>query len=288
MAASPYSEIFAEIESALEQQGRIALCQIVRTDGPTPGKVGWKILVRSDGTARGNLGGGAFEAMVQSDAAAVLQQPEPVSEVKRYYLTETAIKGESTGMVCGGLVEVFLEVLMAKPILVICGAGAVGQAIAQGGTLCGFELLVAEDRDGFRRPELFPPQTAFAEVDCGYSENFLAPYRQREIFVTAVTRCWETDLAAVSAVLRHDLPWLRYLGLLGSQRKVERVQGELASQGLHLGKVPFYAPIGLPIGGDSPGEIAVSILAEMIQVRSRVQRDSQASEPAGLVEVDSP
>ncbi len=282
MALSPFSEVFTEVERALAEHGRAALCQIVRTEGSTPGKVGWKLLVSSDGTACGNLGGGAFEALVQADAAALLREAEPSSEVKRYYLTEKAVKGESTGMVCGGMLEVFLEVLTANPLLVICGAGPVGQAVAQGGALCGFDLLVAEDREDFRRPGLFPPQTAFAEVDRRYSQHFLAPCGERQLFVAVVSRCWETDLAAMAAVLRQDLSQLCYLGLLGSRRKVEKVRRELAAQGLRLDGVPFYGPVGLPIGGDSPGEIAVSILAEMIQVRSGKQAGTKAPDVAAV------
>ena len=143
------SEVLGETDRTLARQGRAALCQIVRTEGSTPGKAGWKMLVRTDGTVCGNLGGGAFEAMVGADASERLRLSGPSSEIKRYYLTEEAVRGEATGMVCGGMAEVLLEV----------------------------------------RPRL---------------------------------------------------------------------------EGL-----PFHAPIGLPIGGDTPGEIAVSVLAEIIQARTQ-------------------
>lgn len=268
MAGEPLGEVFAQIEAALEREGRAALCQIVRTEGSTPGKPGWKLLVRADGTACGNLGGGAFEAMAQSDARAKLAERRPQTEVKRYYLTERATRGEATGMVCGGMADVLLEVLTAKPLLAICGGGPVAQALAANAALCGLEIMVAEDREAFRRPELFPDGTRFAAVDREYGEDFLAGVIEREILVAVVSRCWETDLAAATAVLRQAPPRLSYLGLMGSRRKVERIRSELADRGFELDGVPLFAPIGLPIGGDQPSEIAVSILAEMIQVRS--------------------
>ena len=80
----------------------------------------------------------------------------PTAEVKRYYLTESAVRGEPTGMVCGGMAEVLLEILMPNPLLVICGGGLVGQAVAANAAICDFDLLLAEDRAEFRRPELFP------------------------------------------------------------------------------------------------------------------------------------
>ncbi|HEY7214095.1 MAG TPA: XdhC/CoxI family protein [Thermoanaerobaculia bacterium] len=267
MAAPP--EVLTEAERSLQSHGRVVLCQIVRAEGSTPGKVGWKLLARPDGSFFGNLGGGAFEALVKADALAKLRARAGVdaSEVKRYYLTEEAVKGEPTGMVCGGMAEVFLEVMVAAPVLAICGGGPVGQALARAAALAGFECLVADDRAEFRRLETFPAGTRLAEVDREYAGDFLAPVRNRELYVAVVTRCWETDTTALAAVLRQVPGELRYLGLMGSRRKVARVREELESLGFDLSEVRLRAPIGLPIGGDSPGEIAISILAEVIGTR---------------------
>ena len=266
-AAPP--EVLTEAERSLQTHGRVVLCQIVRAEGSTPGKVGWKLLARPDGSFVGNLGGGAFEALVKADALAKLRAGAGVgaSEVKRYYLTEEAVKGEPTGMVCGGMAEVFLEVMVAAPVLVICGGGPVGQALARAAALAGFECLVADDRAEFRRPETFPAGTRLAEVEREHGEDFLAPVRNRELYVAVVTRCWETDTTALAAVLRQVPAELRYLGLMGSRRKVARVREELEALGFDLSGVRLRAPIGLPIGGDSPGEIAISILAEVISTR---------------------
>ncbi len=273
------ADVLSRLEEVLAAEGRAALCQIVRVEGSTPGKPGWKLLVAAGGATFGNLGGGAFEALVAADARAKLEENDPGAEVKRYYLTEEAVKGEATGMVCGGMAEVFLEVLSARPLLVICGGGPVGQAVAEGGVLCGFEPLVADDRPEFRRPELFPEGTLFAAVERDYGADFLAPWAGRELLVAVVSRCWETDLEALSSILRQRPPRLRYLGLMGSRRKVERVRRELAARGLDpdAAGVPLTAPIGLPIGGDSPGEIAVSILAQIVQARNRAAAESAAA-----------
>jgi xanthine dehydrogenase accessory factor len=266
-AAPP--EVLAETERSLQTYARVVLCQIVRAEGSTPGKMGWKLLVRPDGTFVGNLGGGAFEALVKTDALGKLNSGAGVdaSEVKRYYLTEEATKGEPTGMVCGGMAEVFLEVMAAAPVLAICGGGPVGQALAKAAALAGFEILVADDRAEFRRPELFPAGARIAEASPDYDGDVLAAVRRRELYVAVVSRCWETDAAALASVLREIPEGLRYLGLMGSRRKVARVREELAARGFDLSEVRLRAPIGLPIGGDSPGEIAISILAEVIGTR---------------------
>jgi xanthine dehydrogenase accessory factor len=277
MVAAAPPEVLAETERSLQTHGRVVLCQIVRAEGSTPGKMGWKLLARPDGTFVGNLGGGAFEALVKTDALAKLKAGAGAgaSEIKRYYLTEEATKGEPTGMVCGGMAEVFLEVMVAAPVLVVCGGGPVGQALAKAASLAGFEILVVDDRAEFRDPGLFPPGVRIAAVDPDYFEiafentggDILAPVRRREVYVAVVTRCWETDTAALAAVLRDVPEGLRYLGLMGSRRKVARVREELAARGFELSNIRLRAPIGLPIGGDSPGEIAISILAEVIGTR---------------------
>ncbi|HEX2252743.1 MAG TPA: XdhC/CoxI family protein [Thermoanaerobaculia bacterium] len=261
------ADVLAEAARAVRADGHAVLCHVVRTEGSTPGKVGWRLLVRRDGTVFGNLGGGAFEALVKADGSARLAQAAEASAVKRYYLTETAVKGEATGMVCGGMIEVFLERLMANPMLVICGGGPVGQALAQAGALAGFDRLVVEDRSEFRAPELFPAGTEIAAADRDFAGDFLAPYAGRELYVAVVSRCWETDVGALAAVLRQAPADLRYLGLMGSRRKVARVIEEVEGRGQSLDGVTLSAPIGLPIGGDTPGEIAIAVLAEILSTR---------------------
>jgi xanthine dehydrogenase accessory factor len=263
-----FAEVLTEAERTLREQGRAGLCQIVRVEGSTPGKAGWKLLVRPDGSSVGNLGGGAFEALVHADARAKLREDRPVAEVKRYYFTEQAVRGEATGMVCGGLAEVFLEVLCAAPVLLVSGGGPVGQAVAHAGRLAGFEIVVVDDRAEYLRPELFPAGARTIELPRSGAPDFLAPWRERELYVTSVSRCWETDVAGLAAVIRQAPTRLRYLGLMGSRRKIERVRRELRAQSLQIPEAVFHAPIGLPIGGTSPGEIAISILAEVVGVRN--------------------
>lgn len=291
MAVPSPTEVLDQAARALEADGRLVLCHIVRSQGSTPGKPGWRLAVFADGRAVGNLGGGAFEALVKADAAAKLADPGAASEVKRYYLTERATRGEATGMVCGGFSEVFLEVMTAPPVLAICGGGPVGQALARAGELAAFELMVVEDRADFRRSELFPEGTRFAAVDRRYGGDFLAPVARRELYVAVVTRCWETDQAALAGVLAQAPSNLRYLGLMGSARKIERVRREVEAAGHDLSAVELRAPIGLPgVGGDTPGEIAVGIAAELLAVRYRdagSRPDRGEADAVAAVDVES-
>lgn len=264
------ARVLGRVEEALASHGRVALAHVVAARGSTPGKPGWKLLIPPTGEPVGNLGGGAFEAMVTADARARLAMRRPRNEVKRYYLTEEAVKGEATGMVCGGLVDVFLEVLETPPLLAIFGGGPVGQAVARAGELAGFDLLVADDRTAYRRPELFPGTARVVEVDRSYRGDLFAGVGEREVYAAVLTRCWETDTAALAALLSRPPERLVYVGLMGSRRKVERVRQELDRRGVDLAGIPFHAPIGLPLGGDAPGEIAISVLAEIQKARHEV------------------
>src|SRR6185312_7317775 len=265
-------EVLSETERSLQTFGRVVLCQIIRAEGSTPGKVGWKLLARPDASFVGNLGGGAFEALVKADALAKLRARAGVeaSEIKRYYLTEEASRGGATGMVCGGMAEVVLEVMVAPHGLGVCGGGPGGQALGRAGSMAGVGVLMVDDRPEFRDPDLYPAGTLLAEVNRDYEQDFLSPLEHRDLYVAVVSRCWETDTAALAAVLRQAPESLRYLGLMGSRRKIARVREELTARNLDLsalGGVELHAPIGLPLGGDSPGEIAISILAEVIGKR---------------------
>lgn len=284
MQGTLFGEVLAATERALRADGRVALCQIVRAGGSTPGKPGWKLVVRADGSALGNLGGGAFEALVKTDAESLLRDARAEPGVKRYYFTEQAVRGEATGMVCGGFADVFLEVLTAAPLLLICGGGPVGQALARGAVVAGFEVVVVDDRDEFLRPELFPAGARVLRVSRDYREPFLAPFAGRELAAAIVTRCWETDTAALAGILRQAPAGLGYLGLMGSRRKIARVRAEVEKLALGLERVRLHAPIGLPLGGSSPGEIAIAILAEVVQVRNAAKAGHREIERLGFGE----
>jgi xanthine dehydrogenase accessory factor len=261
-AATSAAQILVETGRRIAAGRSVAICTLARCEGSTPGKPGWRALIDDQGLSVGNLGGGAFEALALHDARRLLEAGRAVALVKRYYLTEQARRGEATGMVCGGFVEVLIEVVGVSPRLLIFGAGPVGRAIAAAGALAGFELSVSDDRPDLLDPAAFPQGTHLV------APNALTLGPHADTAVAVVTRCWETDLAALRLVAAAT-PWLpAYLGLMGSRRKIERIKQELLQEGIDPLALGLRAPIGLPIGGDSPGEIAIGVLAEIIAART--------------------
>ena len=241
---------------------RAVLATIVRASGSTPRTMGARMIVRADGSTFGTIGGGAFEAMVVGDAKDLLAKATPAPELKRYAFTE---QGENAlGMACGGAAEVLLEAAGAGLRLIIFGAGHVGLALARLAVTVGFAPELVDDR------REFCDEARDAEVgrvwNCDAAYVVGVPPLDADCFVAVVTRCHRTDRLALKQALKQPL---RYVGLIGSRRKKTVIFGELAGDdgvsAADLARV--HCPIGLPIGGETPEEIAVSIVAELLQVK---------------------
>jgi xanthine dehydrogenase accessory factor len=241
---------------------RAVLATIVRASGSTPRTMGARMVVRADGSSFGTIGGGAFEAMVSGDAKDLLAKADPVPELKRYTFTETG--EDALGMACGGTAEVLLEAAGTGARLIVFGAGHVGLALARLAATVGFAPELVDDRPGFCDAARGASVGPVWQCDATFVEG--VPPLDPGCYVAVVTRCHRTDRLALKHVLGRPL---RYVGLIGSRRKKAVIFGELAEQDgvpeAELARV--RCPIGLPIGGETPEEIAVSIVAELLQVR---------------------
>jgi xanthine dehydrogenase accessory factor len=241
---------------------RVVLATIVRATGSTPRTVGTRMLVRTDGSSSGTIGGGAFEAMVIADAGELLAKPEPAPEVRRYTFTETG--EDALGMACGGSAEVLLEASGRGARLVVFGAGHVGLALARLASTVGFAPELVDDRAEFCDAARAARVGRVFACDAEFASGL--PELDEGCYVAVVTRCHRTDRLALRRVLGRPL---RYVGLIGSRRKKAVIFRELAEQdGIAASELArVRCPIGLPIGGETPDEIAVSIVAELMQVR---------------------
>jgi xanthine dehydrogenase accessory factor len=241
---------------------RAALATIVRASGSTPRTIGARMFVRADGTSFGTIGGGAFEAMVVCDAQELLSRDAPAPTIKRYTFTESG--EDALGMACGGTAEVLLEAADRGARLIIFGAGHVGLALARLAGTVGFAPELVDDRAEFCDAARVAAAGRVWRCDAEYRAG--VPPLDPGCYVAVVTRCHRTDRLALKRVLGRPL---RYIGLIGSRRKKTVIFDELARQdGVPQDELErVRCPIGLPLGGDTPEEIAVSIVAELLQVR---------------------
>ena len=263
----------ASVVEALRRGRRLVIATVIDTVGSVPRKSGACMAILDDGTMVDSVGGGALEALVVEDARALLASGG--SEVKEYFLKEGP-EPESTGMICGGTVRVHLRAEFPPERLVIFGAGHVGAALAALAPALGFDATVVDDREEFLESSRFPAEVVRFHAGRDFAGSL--PRLDEETFVAVVTRCHRSDLAA----LRRILPTpVRYVGLIGSRRKIHLISARLREEGIPPGRLEaLRAPIGLPIGACTPAEIAVSIAAEMIQVRRASV--SGARRPGGL------
>jgi xanthine dehydrogenase accessory factor len=251
-------EIYKAIVELLKEGEVAALATIVRTRGSTPRGVGAKILISKEGRKVGSIGGGALEAEIIREAQEALKEGKP--RLLHYGLR--ADKHEGDFGVCGGDMDVFIEVIEPKPTLLIIGAGHVAVPLAELGSFLGFRTLVLDDRPDFANRERFPKaeEVIVGEIPAELGRMKITP----QTYIVIATREHKMDAEALKAVLGRDCA---YIGLLGSRRKVGFIFQSLRSEGMEeaLGRV--HAPIGLEIGAEMPEEIAISIAAEIVLVR---------------------
>jgi len=273
---------FRELVTELDRRGRLALASVTECRGSGPSKVGRRFLIFEDGTFSGTIGGGPFEALVVADAAELFRDGGPSRLLKWYDFFEREIASggprEPTNMICGGSARVLVELVKAAPSLIVFGGGHVGLALARLALQMGYEVTVGDDREEYSRPERFPEGVRALRANRDYElpAGSLSPGRDR--YVAVVSRCWETDLAALRPFLAADAPRVRYLGLIGSNRKVRGVFARLREEGVSQSRLQeIRAPIGLSIGAVTPEEIAVAIMAEVTAVRRDAVKPAPAS-----------
>jgi xanthine dehydrogenase accessory factor len=165
-------------------------------------------------------------------------------------------------MVCGGSVRVLVEIVLPPTPLLIFGAGHVGRELAQIGVRLGFAVTVVDDREREVDSPRLPPGVGRVRAGREFGDGL--PPIPAGAYVAIVTRCHRTDLAALQHAAGNGAA---YIGLIGSRRKVATILARAGEAGVPAEALrDLHAPIGLPIGAETPEEIAVSIAAEMIAV----------------------
>lgn len=233
----------------LRQGVALCLVTVVESAGSVPGPVGARMIVTPD-SIRGTVGGGALEKFAIDEARALLEAGGRPCLVRRTIA--------ELGMRCGGEVALFLEPLGASPPLWIFGGGHIAKALTPIAAGLGFSVTVVDERPEFASAERFPAAT---HTVCGDPAE-IAQNAGPEAFAVIVTHGHAEDQAVLEQLVRIDPP-LGYIGMIGSVGKVRRALDALAEQGLEPGE-NLHAPIGLDLGGGSPGAIAVAIAAELL------------------------
>lgn len=251
-------DLFEEIVKMRRAGRRAALATIVHTNGSIPSYESSRMLVREDGSIAGTIGGGCVEAEVWAAAKEVMQKEAPRKMV--FNLNNEA--KYDNGLICGGTLEVFVEPILPQPMLYVFGGGHVSMAVAKAATAAGFGIGVVDDRETFANQERFPMAQ---EIHTSYEDAFEKIHPNAASYLVIVTRGHKEDMRVLAWAVRTEA---RYVGMIGSKRKVLSVYRALENEGYKPEEFErVYAPMGLEIGALSPEEIAVSIAAELVAVR---------------------
>jgi xanthine dehydrogenase accessory factor len=251
-------DLFEEIVRMRRAGQRGALATIVHTNGSIPSYESSRMLVREDGSIAGTVGGGCVEAEVWAAAKDVLQTETP--RKMTFNLNHEA--AYDAGLICGGTLEIFVEPILPQPMLYLFGGGHVSAAVARVAHPAGFAIGIVDDRESFANAERFPMAT---ELYGTYEEAFAKIQPGASTYLVIVTRGHKDDMRVLEWAVQTPA---RYIGMIGSKRKVLSVYRALEKQGIPAEKFErVHAPVGLEIGALAPEEIAVSITAELIAIR---------------------
>ncbi len=261
-------DIYDEIVRLRKQGQKCAVATIVQVNGSIPSYESAKLLVREDGSMMGTVGGGCVEAEVWNAAREVIDTEKP--RHLNFSLGQDA--AYDNGLICGGQLNIFVEPVVPQPRAYIFGGGHVSKSISKVATLAGFSTVIVDNREAFANRERFP------EAEETYAEEYEDVFGKLTVtsstYVIIVTRGHRDDMRVLRWAVTTPA---RYVAMIGSKRKTISVVHELEKEGFSrelFEKV--FAPMGLEIGAESPEEIAISVVAEMIAVRRAPQADWRA------------
>lgn len=251
-------EIYQELIKVISKRERAALATVISSRGSAPRRAGAKMLIKNDGTFIGTVGGGGVEQKVREKATVVVNSGEP--ELMHFDLSGS---GEGAAMICGGQMDVFLEPILPQETLYLFGAGHIAQKTAAIGKMLGFRVVVIDPRPDYNNSERFP--NADLLVVEGYDSAFSKLNVDKESYVVIYTTGHVLDEQCLRFAVGTKA---KYIGMIGSKKKVKEVKERLVQKGVSQQQVDkVHAPIGIEIGAETPEEIAISILAEIIKVK---------------------
>jgi xanthine dehydrogenase accessory factor len=253
------SSTFNLLVSAETEGKTCVLCTIVESHGSTPRHIGSKMVVYPDGHISGSVGGGEIEKRVLDAARKSLEDKK--AQLLQYDLVNPE---EGDPGVCGGNVKIFVEPIFPKPQILVIGGGHVGKAVVHLAAWLGFHVIVSDDRPEFCNREYHPEADEFivvpmAEIPSQFKIN-------ENTYIVLTTRGNDIDIPGLPALIETQAP---YIGVIGSKRRWNLTQKGLIAEGVSPEKIKkVKSPLGMDIKAETPEELAVSIMAEVILVRN--------------------
>jgi xanthine dehydrogenase accessory factor len=247
---------------------KCAVATIVQVNGSIPSYESAKMLVREDGSIMGTVGGGCVEGDVWTAAREVIETEKP--KHLNFSLSQEAAYDE--GLICGGQLNIFVEPIIPHPQAFIFGGGHVSKGISRIASLAGFQTTIIDNREAFANAERFPEAVNTHAEE--YEDVFGKLQVNSATYIIIVTRGHRDDMRVLRWAVNTNA---KYIAMIGSKRKTISVVKELEKEGIARDAFDkVFAPMGLEIGAETPEEIAISVVAEMIAVRRAPAADWRA------------
>ena len=264
-------DLYARMAELSASGTPFAHATVIEVKESTPRTVGASMLVLPDGSTQGTIGGGVLEWKAAEDALRHLREGASCAETYRL-----AKSGEhSLGARCGGEVRVFFNVHSAAERLVILGAGHIGQQLCAFASLLDYRIVVIDSRPDMVTRERFPAASELFCTPDGWTPD-LCPMTE-STSVVIVTHSAEHDRDALRSIVETEAG---YVGMIGSKKKIASVFRELEAEGISRQALDrVHAPVGLQIGAETPGELALCIMAEIVAVKSYRNTPTSALSP---------
>ncbi len=260
-------EIYQELVKVTSKGERAVLATVISSRGSAPREAGTKMLIKEDDTFIGSVGGGGVEHQIRHKAIEVMKSGEP--QIVHFDLSGKECVAQ---MICGGQMDIFLEPILPPGTLYLCGAGHISQNTALIGKMLGFRVVVIDPRPEFNNGDRFPNADSLIVEDYAIAIPKLDINEDSYIIIYTPGHILDEQCLYFAAGTK-----ARYIGMIGSKKKVKQVKERLLQKGISQQQLDrVYTPIGIEIGAETPEEIAISILAEIVKVKRT--RGSSAKE----------
>ena len=254
------AEIARALLTAAREGPAVASCTVMGASEGTAVALGAKMLVYAERTL-GEIGGGPLEAAVAEFARSAI--PRHLVQTCAFTPAGELVEGRRAIEAADAIVEILVEVVEPAATLLVVGGGHVGLAVGQLGAMLGMEVAIIDDREDYANAERFPYG---ANVICGdFGEELERFPITANTYIVLVSRGHKVDELALRTVAERGAG---YVGMIGSKRRTRTVLQHLAEEGIDREALErVFTPIGLDIGAETPEEIAVSVLGEIVLVR---------------------
>lgn len=255
-------KVLVKLNEYLEKNETVAIVTIVEAENSTPRGVGSMMLVDGKGDIlEGTIGGGVLEQKSKKDAVDCIKKRK--SSLIDYNLNIDSKTGNILPMVCGGKVSIFIKVYSSREKLIIAGAGHVAEKIVKMANILGYSITVLDSREERLNEELFPNVESL--ILGNIEENLKNIGIDDNTFIIIATHGHKYDQNVLEAVLKSNA---KYIGMIGSKNKVKTTFNNLLEKGCTKEELlKVFTPIGLDLGGETPEEIALSIMSEIQAVK---------------------